>query len=354
MTAFGVNIHEGGTSAAQNTQIANLMRVRNFTRARMDLVSGNSTTLPRDMITKIRANGGQVTGLLLTPQQFDHTIYTGGALATLEATAYADASVLVNAYKDIVRDFEILNETTLRSECLAQVAQESGLLEAAYTGQTSYISIGAALKGMARAVHDIATSSGLTLRVVLGAVGRDFGFLNYMQTLGVVFDVVGWHNYPSVGTTNIQTDTYYGTGGPLTRLGSYGKPVSVNEFHSGEIYNGLYENLAGQTWTENGFTGLCAHGREYYTQSICNLESLMFYELKDEPLKSAPESHFGLMYDLDTPKVSLAIAAALAGGTLSTAERLSITSRGLLTTAQINAMQVARPTRQRMGLGAWL
>lgn len=352
MAAIGVNIHEGGGSLAANTQIAQIMRTRNFTRARMDLFTGNSTVLPRDMITKIRAVGGKVTGLLLTPQQFDHTIYTGAALTTLENTAYNDAATLVNAYKDLVWDFEILNETTLRSECLAQVPQESGLLESAYTGQTSYISIGAALKGMARAVHDIGTSSGLPLRVVLGAVGRDFGFIDYMRTLGVVFDVVGWHNYPSVGTANIQSDPYYGTGGPLTRLGSYGKPVSVNEYHSGEIYNAGYENLSGGTWTENGWSGLALHGKEYYNQSQCNLESLMFYELWDETAKAAPENRFGLMYDLNTPKVSLYVATTIAGGTLSISERNALTSRSLFTTTEINAMQKARAVSpRRLGVG---
>ena len=46
------------------------------------------------------------------------------------------------------------------------------------------------------------------------------------------------------------------------------------------------------------------------------------------------------MSDLDTPKVSLYLATALAGGALSSAERSAITSRGLLTNAQIDAMQL--------------
>jgi hypothetical protein len=78
---------------------------------------------------------------------------------------------------------------------------------------------------------------------------------------------------------------------------------------------------------------------ELYSQTECQLESVVFYELLDAPSKPAPENRFGLMFNLDTPKDMLYLATALAGGTLSSAERSAITSRGLLTDGQIGAMQ---------------
>jgi hypothetical protein len=196
------------------------------------------------------------------------------------------------------------------------------------------------LRGMANAIHDLAASSGLPLRVILGTVSRDWGFLSFMRTQGVKFDVVGWHVYPSEGTANLQTDTWYGTGGPLAQLAAFGKPVTINEFNAGETYNAGYENGQGQPLTEQGFRSNAKHMLELYSQTDCDLESVVFYELLDEPSKPAPENHFGLMSNLTAPKVSLYLATALAGGALSSAERTAITSRGLLTNTQIDAMQL--------------
>jgi hypothetical protein len=75
-------------------------------------------------------------------------------------------------------------------------------------------------------------------------------------------------------------------------------------------------------------------------QRIDDLESVHIYELLDEPAKPAPENRFGVMYDLSRPKVHLYLVTAFAGGTLSAAERSEITTRGLLTDSEIDAMRV--------------
>lgn len=336
--AMGVNIHEGGTSTAENTAIVAILESRGITAVRMDLWEFPANqTLVTDMITKLVAAGISIQGILMTDAQNDHTIYTGGALTTWEAANNASADAIVDRYFPMgVSDYELLNEVTLRSECVAQVAFNSGQLESAYTGQTAFISIGAALKGMADAVH----AKHASCRVILGTVGRDWGFLRYMDTLGVNYDVVGWHNYPSESTASMLSDTYYGTGGPLAQLDAFGLPITINEFHSGEIFLGGYDNTPTDTETEAGFQGLTNHLQDLYTQTVTTrLESVLIYELLDEPAKSAPENHFGLMYDLDTPKVSLYIVAAFAGGDLSTAERAEITTRSLLTDGEIDDMQ---------------
>lgn len=336
--AMGLNIHEGGASTAENTTIVSILETRGITSVRMDLwETPANQTLVTDIITKLGTAGISIQGILMTDAQNDNTIYTGGALATWEADNNASADVIVDRYFPMgVTDYELLNEVTLRAETVAQVAFNSGQLEAAYTGQTAFISIASALKGMADAVH----AKDASCRVILGTVGRDWGFLRYMDTLGVNFDVVGWHNYPSESTASMLTDTYYGTGGPLAQLDAFGLPITINEFHSGEIRLAGYGNVAGDTETEDGYQGLTNHLQDLYSQTVTTrLESVIIYELLDEPAKSAPENHFGLMYGLTTPKTSLFIVTAFAGGTLTAVQRAEITSRGLLPEAEINAMQ---------------
>jgi hypothetical protein len=79
--------------------------------------------------------------------------------------------------------------------------------------------------------------------------------------------------------------------------------------------------------------------KDLRSQTIANIESIHVYELLDEPTKAAPENRFGLMYNLTTPKIHLALASAFAGGYLTAQEQLAITSRGLLTDTDIAAMR---------------
>jgi hypothetical protein len=335
----GLNLHTGGTSPSQNTEIAAILQARNFKCARMDYYGDQSTTLARDMVSKINSFGGSVEMSMQIPYQWDNTIYAGARLATIETTAYDQTYAAVNAMKDLVHDYELLNEITHRPETSAQVPNNSGQLESAYTGKTAFLSIAAVCRGMANAIHAVGAASGLPLRVILGTTGRDWGFLRFMQTQGVNFDVVGWHHYPAKVNASLPSDPWFGAGGAMAQLAAFNKPVTCNEFNAAEIYHAGYENAKDHPLTEQGFASNAKHMLDLYSQTTCDLESVVFYELLDEPSKPAPENHFGLMSDLNTPKVSLYLATALAGGALSAAERTAITSRALLTDAQIDAMQ---------------
>ncbi len=337
--SVGVNVHTGGESRSQNSEIAALLQARNFKRIRMDYFAGGDQTLTRDLITKVNAYGGSVEMSLQISYQWDHTVHTD--LAAVEASAYDQAYRAVDAMKDLVHDFELLNEVQLRPEIRAVVPSNSaGASKSAYQNKPALANLAAILRGMANAIHEVGAKSGLPLRVIMGVIGRDFGLLHYLQDEGLQWDVTGYHVYPHDNAPSLRTDTWYGAGGPLAQLGAFGKPVTLNEFNPAEIYDANYENVEGQSLTEQGFRSTARHMLELYSQTECKLESIVFYELLDEPSKPAPESNFGLMYDLGTPKASLYLATALAGGRLSSAERSAITKRGLLTNEQIDAMQL--------------
>jgi hypothetical protein len=170
-------------------------------------------------------------------------------------------------------------------------------------------------------------------------VGRDFGFLTFMQQKGVLFDVVGFHVYPNANNASLLSDTWWGPGGPLAQLAKFAKPVHINEFNCGEIYTSGYENQEGSPVTETCLQSLDKHLTDVKKQNIVNLESVHLYEIRDSAQLAVPENRFGLMYDLTRPKVHLYLVTAFAGGTLSAAERYEITRRGLLTDAEIDAMK---------------
>ena len=335
---LGVNIHTGGSSISQNAQIAAILQARNFKRIRMDYFHDLDQTLPRDLITKIRAYGGSVEVSLQISYQWDYTVYTD--LAAVQAKAYREAYAAVDAMKDVVHDFELLNEVQLRPEIQAAVPwNTAGTSKTPYQNKPAMANLAAILRGMANAIHDVGAKSALPLRVVMGVIGRDFGLLSYLRDEGVQWDVTGYHVYPHERAADLRTDTWYGPGGPLAQLGAFGKPVTLNEFNAAEIYDAGYENASGQSLTESGLrvdrpphAGAVQPGR-------VPTRKRRLLRIAGRESKPAPENRFGLMFNLDAPKDSLYLVTALAGGTLSSAERTAITSRGLLTDGQIDAMR---------------
>jgi hypothetical protein len=326
---FGVNIQ-----SRTDPVISDIMKASNLKNARMNLFPSSNVTEVRAHVNRIKANGGKVEVTLQPGFYHDHSCNQD--LVTLEQNAYKETSTVVNNYKDVIFDYELLNENTLRQETVAEVPFNSAKTDTTpYAGKPCYKSLTAALRGMSRAIRDVRASSGYPLRVMLGAVGRDFGFLTYMQQQGVVFDVVGYHIYPHHYHSSLLNDTWYGAGGLFTQLAAFKLPVHINEFDCGEIYVDTYDNQPNSTETYNCYQSYKKHIPVILSQKIANLESLLIYELLDEPHKSGAEARFGLMYDLSNPKNHLSILSAFAGGTLSTAEQKMITDLKILTDTEI-------------------
>jgi len=336
---FGVNTRHDPTL---NAPVAALMKQRNLRSARMDMVANADPAALRDQAERIRANGGQVQVVLLTSWQWRHDC--DPRLAEVEQKAYEETAAAVDKVKDVIHDFELLNESQLRPEIQREVAWNSARSSSApYEGKACVATLSRVLRGMSRAVDDIRASSGLPLRRIMGVVGRDWGYLKFMRDQGVQWDVTGYHVYPHGYKPSLLGDPWYGPGGPLAQLAAFGKPVHINEFNCGEIYDAGFGNRPGDAGTEACLKGLARHLRELKGQRIAQVEWLHFYELFDEPAKAAPENRFGLLHDLQTPKPLLYLAAAFAGGELSAQERLELERRGL--------MPDADPGRVRAGIG---
>jgi uncharacterized repeat protein (TIGR02543 family) len=325
---WGGNIHGGGNNP-QN--MANKLRGRNFKQVRMDYYGLDIAyvTKFRNAVTALNAEGIEAHAIVFTDfskgtsREHDYN----ANLTEVETTTYQSTKTQVERIKDLVLVYELQNEIPLYDDMnktgttgqnISDYDTPAGRLQAAV------------LKGMYRALEEIRTSNGLPIRIILGTVDRRFGFLKYMEQQGVLFDIVGYHIYPSENHPLLDNDTWFGEGGPIGQLAKFNRPIHVNEFNCGEIYDSNYENEAGQPMTEQGFRSLYKHLTTLISQSVANIEAVHFYEVCDEPNKAAPENRFGLYYDaeMENPKISLLIATAFAGGTLSEAEKALLTERG--------------------------
>jgi hypothetical protein len=329
---LGVNLHQ-----RNDRVISDIMKSRNFKSARIDLTANDNPDLVRAQVARIRANGGSVRASVVTSFERDYTCNQN--LTAMELKAYNETTAIVDKYKDLIYDYELLNENTLRPETVNEVPFNSaGTSTLPYTGKTCYKTLTAVLRGMANAITHTRVRSGFPLRVILTVVGRDFGFLTFMQQQKVHFDVVGFIIYPRSEHPSLLNDAWYGSGGPFTQLSVFGRPVIINEYNCAEIYDTDYiNNDLNSAKVKKCFQSYKIHMPELFAQNKVKLESVNFYELLDEPHKAGREGRFGLLYNLTSAKTHLSIISAYAGGALSATERQTIINLGILTGTQINA-----------------
>ncbi len=303
------------------------MSSRRLTTARMDFTLDTNLADFRDQVTRLKAKGIKAETSLQSSYQWNHDC--SQSLAAVEQDAYGQTVTMVQRIMDIVQDFELLNEVSLRADTALQVPPYKGTPASGYAGKTCYNTLAAVLRGMSRAIVDQRNASGLPLRIILGAVSNDFGFLDFMQQQGVTFDIVGYHAYPWQKHALLTEDPWYGAGGALGQLARFNKPVRINEFNCGEIYSATYDNSADKALTATCLASIQKHLKNLLTQTVVKLESIHAYEITDRPAQVAPENRFGLMYDLDRPKLHLALYASFAGGQVSAAERQQLSTLGL-------------------------
>ncbi len=331
---WGVNIHTGGSDALN---LANKISDRNLKYVRMDYWGKSSVSLAKfiDVVKILNSENINIQAIVysdFSAGQFRNEDYNAN-LTEVEQKVYDDTKPQIESVKEWVLDFELQNEIPLYQNM--NISGTTGQNSTDYNTPAGRLQA-AVLRGMSRAIDDVRNSSGLPIRIILGTVDRRYGFLTFMQQQGVLFDVVGYHIYPWEMNEPLDEDTWFGQGGALGQLAKFNMPVHINEFNAGEIYSGgpnhpgtNYENRVGQPMTETGFRSIYKHLNVFVNQRVVNIESVHFYEIADEIQKNIPENRFGLYYDtnLQSPKISLLLATAFAGGKLTPAENDSLLKR---------------------------
>jgi len=289
----------------------------------------------QSMVALAKTYGITLKPILFTPFQWgdrtDGGKYPAGDSAALYLQGYYRTYNFVNQLKNDINDWELGNEINL----VARDSSGSQLYGKGWTASEfdmpSMNDWASVLLGMSDAISRINAESGLHLRRTLNTTSTMFGFLDFMASKSVLFEVISYHYYVNLGT---DPHNYWGGVRPnfdlFKELATYHKSVTFNEVNSGEIYNPAYENQAGQPVTETGFKSLNATLNYLNDQTDANIESVLIYELFDEPSKQPPENRFGLMYDINTPKVSLYLVTHFSGGTLSPAEAQELRDRGFI------------------------
>ena len=333
---FGANIHIGAQTSEANTQVAQVMAHRNLKIARMDAwgwADSAQKAMMRDQISKINASGGKVQLIIHSNRAWTNACSEN--LATVEQDEYNKAYATVGYYKDLVKDFEVLNEVQLDPYIQPEVPwNQQGDSTAGYYGKPCVARMAAVIKGITRAIR----AHGPGSRVITGVIGRDYGWLYYLRENGIDWDVTGTHVYLGVNN-NILTDTYFGALKLFPSLARFGKPITINEFNCNEKFRSDYENTPGAPVAEQCLVAVKRRLDDIKANTHGTIESVVYYELWDQPQKPVPENRFGLMYNMSRPKTSLYLASAYAGGNLTPAEQYEVTRRGLLSDAQIASMK---------------
>jgi len=331
---WGVNIHRGGDNP-QN--MANVLSERNLKYVRMDFWGSDPTSLTQFITAAQIMNAKNIKVQAIVFSVFSAGQSRNGDysanLVEVEQTAYNNTKPQIESVKNLVSEFELQNEIPLYPNMAVSGATGQNTLD--YDTPAGRLQA-AVLRGMSRAIDDVRKASNLSFRIILGTVDRRFGFLSYMLQQGVIFDITGYHIYPSRYDGALDENIWFGQGGPLGQLAKFNRPIHINEFNSAEIYQGTanhagaaYENVIGKPVTELGFESLYTHLNEIVKQKVAKVEAVYFYEINDNTTKTAPENRFGLYFDnsLQQPKISLYIATAFAGGKLSEIEKDSLIKR---------------------------
>jgi lysophospholipase L1-like esterase len=132
-----------------------------------------------------------------------------------------------------------------------------------------------------------------------GQAGGSLYFIDAAKAAGFNFDYISFHYYPFYGDTGYWMDKYLGQ--MRMQATKYKTKVFYNEVNCAEIYQGnTTGGYAGDKGCYDSLKNILTVLNRDYKDIVAEIN---VYELLDEPAHPVThEKHFGLMYDLNTPK----------------------------------------------------
>lgn len=351
--SYGANLHDNadygnGSATAIDTQFQ-LMQARQLKVARVGGVPGTgaNASLQNWVASATKYNLHLIYMLDLSwVVTSDAYTFTSNNTTTIYNNTYQAVYNFVLAYRNDDIDWELGNEIDLKTDNSVapsewntgwQASDWSGV--SAYGSTDYYANWAAAIKGAADAIAAINTQYGTNMRRVLNTTSTHLGFLDYMKAQGVNYEVISYHYYQYLGTSPYDlsaTSPFSGSAYDwdlFVGLAAYKLPVTIDEMNCAEIYNSSYKNTATDTLYATCLTNLRTQIGLFKNNTELNIESLVAYELLDEPSNTAPENHFGMFWNDGqgnyTPKAHLYLWTAFAGGDLSSSEISVLTSFNL-------------------------
>jgi hypothetical protein len=311
-----------------------LMQYRNLKRYRFDAYltadrDAYRVSMVQMMQRQARSHGITLRPVLIFPFAFgdrtDYGKYPKGDADALYRQGYDRTYAFVNAFKYEITDYELGNElNVLVKNAAGQSIWGKGWTAAEFN--TPLMNDWAiVLKGASDAIDRINADNGLKLRRTLNTTSTHFGFLDFMASKGVKYEVISYHYYERLGTN---PNNYWGTFNLFQKLAQYKRPVQFNEVNCGEIYDPLYQNTWSGYLVESCNKSLNNTLNYLTTQTYVTIEDIDVYEFLDRPEKSGFEARFGMQFDMRAWKMTMLTATLYAGGNLSETERGYLTRRG--------------------------
>ncbi|MBO9099496.1 MULTISPECIES: glycosyl hydrolase 53 family protein [unclassified Rhizobium] len=275
-----------------------------------------------EMISGAKKYNIKLKPILFTAFQWEDSLGKSEGMPTRRKAIYDDAYArtyeVVKRFRADITDWEMGNEIDLKTR-FDNGNKDIGPPESwkAQTFNTPrMLDWASLLRGQSDAIVAVNKEFGTHLRSVLNVAQLQFGFLNFMIDQRVAFDVISYHYYEKLGTD--MTAHWNGSEEKVNLfkvLASFHRPIIINETNCGEIYDRDYQNVPGgnlNTECLRSFNNILS---AIANQTEADIEGVEAYTLIDLPQQTSPiERRFGLMYDLDHPKLSLAILAQYAGG----------------------------------------
>lgn len=353
--AYGVNLTKLPNDANLYTKLDQQLQIlneRNFKAIRIGgTPDANRVTLLNYLAPRANAAGIHINFLidvswLVCPNSA--VKFATDDWTTNYNIGYNNTYNFVLQFKDLVTDWELGNELDLKSGMAASPGawntgwNASEWANVSANGSADYYRNWAAtLKGQSDAIAAINAQYGLHLRRIINITMTHLGFLDYLTSYGVGYEVISYHYYQNRGTSPLslaaqQPGSAVNNWNLFTGLAAYKKPVVVNEFNCAEIYNGSYQNAANDPLYAQCLSNLRVQLNYFRKNSQIDLEGIYAYELYDEPANAAPENHFGMFFSSDTsyttvtPKAHLYLWSQFSGGTVTPSETSVLNGFGLL------------------------
>ena len=276
---YGVNGHDGVQATYPLSSVESRFQVlnaRNLRSYRFDLVAGNTQVLNTMIPLAKKYN------ITLRPM--------------LYPTSQANAYNFVKAYAKDIKIWEVGNEQDF------DVAGAQGRINAMVT----------TYKGIKQASDETGTGLKTTINIMAcnsddrsagarcpGDKNGALWFIDQAKASGFNFDYISFHWYPFFGDKGYWMDLYLGQ--MRTAATKYKTKIFYNEMNCGDVYQGSTDGgRAGDKACYDSVKQLFDVIRANYSDIVAEIN---MYEMLDEPDHPVThERHFGMMYNINSPK----------------------------------------------------
>jgi endoglucanase len=294
---MGVNGHDGDGRVgslypnSQSEAIFKILNSKNLRSYRFNVDPRNFTTLDNLVALSKKYN------ITLRPMIF--AISTDAAV--LKDSAYQAAK----RYSADIKIWEIENE----NDSSKDGAQDRiNRMAAMYKGvKQASDELGAGLKTTINVMACNTDDKSATARCP-GDVGGSMWFLDMAKASGFNFDYVSFHYYPFLSDKGYYYSMYLGQMRAMAT--KFKTKIFYNEMSCADIYYGN---------TDGGFAGdkACYDSvKQILTELNTNYKDIVqeinMYEMLDEPINGGIERHFGLFYNLASPKALFDLVTSFA------------------------------------------